>query len=266
MRADASDHALAILGSTTRAVVYVMLAAPALIVVATSFTSGQNLRFPPHGFSLRWYVAAFASPQFMGSLWASTWLACMTTIIAMVTGFAAAFAIDRYRFRGREAFQSLVLSPLVIPAVALGLALLQTFAVLGLNQSVMGLLIAHVLIALPYVVRILTAGLAVFDRTLELAAMNLRARPATVLRRITLPLLLPAFMSAAIFAFVASFGNVTLTVFLRFPGFTTLPVQIFSYVEYDISPVLAAVSTLVILVTLGVLFAIERIIGVKNVV
>src|SRR5262249_2242068 len=127
-----------------------------------------------------------------------------------------------------------------------------------------GLLIGHLLLTLPYVVRTLTTGLRLVDRTLEQAAMNLRASPLTVVRRVTLPLLLPSLISAAVFAFVASFVNVTLSVFLGTAGTATLPVQIFAYVESSYDPVIAAVSSLVIVVTLSVMLAIERLVGLDQ--
>jgi putative spermidine/putrescine transport system permease protein len=266
MRVDAADRVMGVCGLVVRAAVYVTLALPAVIVVAASFTSGDTLRFPPDGFSLRWYWRAFESRPFMDALWTSTRLAFVATAISLSVGFAAAFAIDRYRFPGRGAFQTLALSPLVVPAVVLGIGLLQFLSWVGLNQTFAGLLVGHLLVTLPYVVRTLTASLLLFDRTLEQAAMNLRAPPWRVLRRVTLPLLLPGLLSAAVFAFVTSFGNVTLSIFLGFAGATTLPVQIFTYVEHNYDPVLAAVSTLVILVTLAVILAVERLVGMEKVV
>jgi putative spermidine/putrescine transport system permease protein len=265
MRADRIDTVMAVAGAVVRPLVYLTLALPAAIVVTTSFTQGESLRFPPQGFSLRWYWEAFQSEPFMSALWTSTRLAAVATVIALTIGLAAAFALDRYRFRGREAFRTLTLSPLVVPMVVLGIGLLQFMSWLRLNQTFAGLLIGHVLITLPYVVRTLTASFVLFDRTLEEAAMNLRASPARVLRRITLPLIAPAMVAAAVFAFVTSFGNITLSIFLGYAGTTTLPVQIFTYVEHSYSPVLASVSTLVILVTLAVIAIVERFLGMEKV-
>ena len=265
MRDDAVDVALKIAGSIVRPLVYTTLSLPAVIVVASSFTAGDDLRFPPEGFSPRWYMAAFKSDMFMGSLWTSTKLAFVTMVLSLTLGMAAAFAIDRRSFPGKHAFRTLTLSPLIVPMVVLGLGLLQFLAWMRLNQSFLGLLIGHVLITLPYVVRTLNAGMVLFDRTLEQAAMNLRAPPSKVFRRITLPLLAPAFVFAGVFAFVTSFGNITLSIFLGFAGATTLPVQIFAYVEHNYDPVLAAVSTLVIVVTLGMIAIVEKLVGMEKV-
>lgn len=252
-------------GALVRPVVYITLSLPAIIVVISSFTAGESLRFPPQGLSLKWYQAALASEPFMGALWTSTRLALLASLFALVLGTSAAFALDRYQFKGRETFRTLTLSPLIVPVVVLGLALLQFLAWTGWNQTFFGMLIGHTLITLPYVVRAVSANLVLFDRTLEHAAMNLRATPWVVLRRITLPLLAPALISGAVFAFVTSFGNITLSVFLGFPGGTTLPVQIFTYVENSYDPILAAVSTLVIMVTLVVIIVVEKLTGMEKV-
>ena len=149
--------------------------------------------------------------------------------------------------------------------VILGLGLLQFLSWMQFNQTFAGLLVGHVLITLPYVVRTLTASFVLFDRTLEEAAANLRAPPLRVLRRITLPLIGPALVSASVFAFVTSFGNITLSIFLGFASQTTLPVEIFTYVEHSYNPILAAVSTLVILVTLVVITIVEKAVGMETI-
>lgn len=264
MRSDLSDIVMAVSGKIVRFVVYAALFAPVFIVIATSFTASATLRFPPEGFSLRWYEAALGSPQFMGALWVSVRLALAATVISLILGFAATFAADRFEFPGRAALRALLLSPLVVPMVVLGLGLLQFLAWVGLAQTFWGLLLGHILITLPYVARTLAAGTVLFDRRLEEAAMNLRAAPLTVLRRITLPLLAPSIVAAGVFAFVTSFGNITLSVFLSFGGEMTLPVQIYSYVESNYTPIIASVSTLVIVITVILLVSIEKLVGMER--
>jgi putative spermidine/putrescine transport system permease protein len=263
---DLIDRSMDLCGRIVRIAVYSMLALPALIVLIASFDPASALSFPPKGFSLKWYSAAFSSEPFMSALWTSTHLAVLATILAMMLGFFAALAIDRYTFPGRSTFQMFVLSPLIVPSVILGLGLLQFLAWAGLNQSYIGLLSGHVLITLPYVVRTLTTALKLFDKTLEEAAMNLRASPVKVLWRVTLPLLMPSLISASVFAFVTSFGNVTLSVFLGYSGATTLPVQVMTYVENSSDPVIAAVSSIVIAITFLVVLVIDRLVGSERVV
>ncbi|WP_025038492.1 ABC transporter permease [Bradyrhizobium sp. DOA9] len=264
MRLDAADRALGVAGLVVRSLVYLMLILPAAIVVAVSFTGDANLSFPPNGLSLRWYFTAIASQPFMSALWTSTHLALIATFLALLIGFCTAYALNRYKLPFRSTLQSIILSPLVIPAVVLGLAILQFLSWLHLNQSYIGLLGGHVLIMLPYVVRTLTTGLELLDPSLEQAALNLRTRPLRVLWRVTIPLLAPSLLTAAVFAFVTSFGNVTLSVFLGYSGATTLPVQIFTYVESSSDPTIAAVSSLVVFVTMITLLIVDRLVGMDR--
>ncbi|WP_265440546.1 ABC transporter permease [Bradyrhizobium sp. SEMIA] len=264
MRSDLSDYAMAASGAFIRAVVYAMLALPAILVIVSSFTSGDTMNFPPRGFSLRWYQKAFENELFMSALWTSTYVAVLVAIIALVIGFAGAFAINRFSFPGKAFFQGLAFSPLIVPAVVLGIGLLQLFAWLDLTQTIYPLLLGHLVLAIPYVVRTILASLTLHDRVLEEAAMNLRATQLQVIRRITLPLILPGLLSAAIFAFVTSFGNATVSVFLTYGGNVTLPVQIFAYVDTSYDPLVAAISSIMIVVTLVVILAIERLIGAER--
>jgi putative spermidine/putrescine transport system permease protein len=260
------DRILGIAGKLVRALVYLALILPAVIVVATSFTSGDAMRFPPTGFSLRWYYAFWQSSLFIDSLTLSLKLAAVTTVVSLLIGFAAAFAIERSNFSGRALIRGLLLSPLLIPAVVLGLGLMQFQVWIGISQTFLGLLVGHVVVTLPYVVRTLSASMVLFDRNLEQAAMSLRARPATVLRTITIPLLVPGIISAGVFAFVTSFGNVSLSVFLAAGGNVTLPVQVLAYVEQTVDPLVAAVSSVVIVFTLLAILIADRISGPRSVI
>ncbi|MBR0740096.1 ABC transporter permease [Bradyrhizobium liaoningense] len=249
-----------------RAVVYVGLLAPVVIVIASSLTAGRVLRFPPDGLSFRWYYAAASDDAFMSAFWVSTQLATIATIVSLVIGLSASFALARRDIPGKTLLLGAALSPLVVPMVVIGLGLLQALVCLRLNQSMLGLILGHVLITLPYVVRTLLSGLVHFDQNLEFAAMNLRAPPLRVLTRITLPILAPTMMSAAVFAFVTSFGNITLSIFLGYGGQATLPVQIFTYVEQSFEPIIAAVSSLVVFGTVGLLLVVEWLFGMSKTV
>ncbi|MET4234580.1 putative spermidine/putrescine transport system permease protein [Bradyrhizobium sp. LA6.10] len=266
MLGDSLDRLLAGVGKLLRMLVYLTLILPAVIVVATSFTSGDAMRFPPTGFSLRWYYAFLESSLFIDSLALSLKLATLTTVLSLLIGFAAAFAIERHKFSGRELIRGFMLSPLLIPAVVLGLGLMQLQVWIGLSQTVVGLLVGHVVVTLPYVVRTLSASMVLFDRNLEHAAMSLRATPATVLRTITIPLLVPGLISAGVFAFVTSFGNVSLSVFLGAGGSVTLPVQVLAYVEQTVDPLVAAVSSVVIVFTLLAILIADRLSGPRSVI
>ncbi|WP_212289816.1 ABC transporter permease [Bradyrhizobium liaoningense] len=237
-----------------------------VIVIASSLTAGRVLRFPPDGLSFRWYYAAASDDAFMSAFWVSTQLATIATIVSLVIGLSASFALARRDIPGKTLLLGAALSPLVVPMVVIGLGLLQALVCLRLNQSMLGLILGHVLITLPYVVRTLLSGLVHFDQNLEFAAMNLRAPPLRVLTRITLPILAPTMMSAAVFAFVTSFGNITLSIFLGYGGQATLPVQIFTYVEQSFEPIIAAVSSLVVFGTVGLLLVVEWLFGMSKTV
>lgn len=266
MFSDIGDRILAGVGKLVRILVYLTLILPGVIVVATSFTPGDAMRFPPTGFSLRWYYAFWESSLFIDSLTLSLKVAALSTVLSLLFGFAAAFAIERNKFSGRELIRGFMLSPLLIPAVVLGLGLMQLQVWIGISQTFLGLLVGHVVVTLPYVVRTLSASMVLFDRNLEQAAMSLRAKPATVLRTITIPLLVPGIISAGVFAFVTSFGNVSLSVFLGAGGNVTLPVQVLAYVEQTVDPLVAAVSSVVIIFTLLAILIADRISGPKSVI
>ncbi|MET4279538.1 MULTISPECIES: ABC transporter permease [unclassified Bradyrhizobium] len=263
---DIMDRLLAGAGRILRAFVYLTLILPAIIVVATSFTSGDAMRFPPTGFSFRWYYAFWESSLFIESLTLSLKVAALATVLSLLFGFAAAFGIERHNFPGRGLIRGFMLSPLLIPAVVLGLGLMQMQVWIGISQTFLGLLVGHVVVTLPYVVRTLSASMVLFDRNLEQAAMSLRATPATVLRTVTIPLLVPGIISAGVFAFVTSFGNVNLSVFLGAGGNVTLPVQVLAYVEQTVDPLVAAVSSVVIVFTLLAILIADRISGPRSVV
>lgn len=261
MRSDPSDYVMAASGAIIRALVYITLALPALIVLITSFSSGDTMAFPPPGFSLRWYQKAISDELFMSSMWTSTYVAVVVSFVGLAIGFSGAFAIDRFSFRGKGILKALAFSPLIVPAVVLGIGLLQLFAWFNLTQTSYPLIIGHLVLVIPYIVRTVLASLALHDKVLEQAAMNLRATPYRVIRRITLPLIMPGLLSAAIFAFVTSFGNVTVSTFLTYGTQVTLPVQIFAYVDTSYDPLVAAVSSIMVFVTSIVILSIERLIG-----
>lgn len=263
---DISDHILTGLGYLIRFCVYAMLLAPAIIVIGASVTTGSILKFPPDGVSFGWYAKAWASQEFTSGIWLSTYLALLASAISLALGFSAAFVIDRFSFPGRAIFQSLLLSPIIIPIVVLGLALLYLLSSLRISQSLGALLIGHVLVSLPYVVRALLNGLSLFNTTLEEAALNLGASPVRAVCRVTIPVLMPNMVAGTIFAFVTSFGNITLSIFLSGASTVTLPVRIFSFVESSYDPTVAAVSGFVILVTLGTILVAERLVGMSKIV
>lgn len=243
------------------ALIYAFLLAPILVVVVVSFGDAAFLQFPPQRLSLRWYRDVTEYPDFVASFWLSLVLAAATTAVSGLVGTLGAFALARHRFAGRALLSALVMSPLVLPGMVTGIALLQFFSLLRTAPSFWHLLAGHVVVTVPYVVRSVGAVLVGFDRTLEEAARGLGAGPWATIRLITLPLVRPGIVVGAIFAFILSFDNVVVSIFLTTPRLVPLPVQIYNYVESSARPIVASVSTLQIAVIVGLLVLAERLAG-----
>ena len=235
--------------------IFLFLLAPLAIVCLMAFSATEALTFPPARLSWRWFEAFFASPSYYDALMkVSIPLGLISSAIATVFGTMAALALSRLEFRGREALQIFVLSPLLIPHILLGAALYVYFMrILGIGGWT-PLIVSHTVIGLPYVVRTVSAGLASVDRRLEEAAISLGATRAQAFAKVTLPLVRTGIVSGALFAFVASFSDVNVSLFVAGPGFGTLPVQIYSQLQFESDPTIAAASAIqIVLVAVAVL-------------
>ncbi|ANA81742.1 ABC transporter permease protein [Paenibacillus vortex V453] len=244
--------------------VVLMVISPLLIIIPTSFTSTGVLRFPPQGFSLQWYEKIFDRPEFIESFGFSLQLAIITAVIATVIGTLAALALHKYKPRGSGVISSLLLSPLTVPALIIGIAALLFFTRIGLAGTFLGLLLSHILISVPYVVRLVYTGLSTFDYTLERAASILGANPLRTFWDVTFPLIRPAVLSGCVFAFLTSFDNVTVSLFMISPSTTTLPMAIFNYMQESLTPLVASISSIVILLSLVFIFILERVYGLDR--
>jgi putative spermidine/putrescine transport system permease protein len=250
--------------------IYILL--PLIFVTWLSFFYQEIPSFPPEGYSLRWYKAIAPNDRFASGFLLSMQLGVIATVLGLMVGVPAALCLSRYRFRGREALNSLLLLPLVVPGVVLGMALyvshveVEIATGIPILGSLGGLLTGHVLVVIPWTVRLVFASLAGFDRTLEEAAQNLGADRWTTFRRITLPSILPGVVAAAMFGFVSSFGNLEMSLFLVGPGRTTLPIAILQYLEWKIDPTIAAVSVLQILLIGAAMLITDRFVKISRVV
>jgi putative spermidine/putrescine transport system permease protein len=250
--------------------IYILL--PLIFVTWLSFFYQEIPSFPPEGYSLRWYKAIATNDRFASGFLLSMQLGVIATVLGLMVGVPAALCLSRYRFRGREALNSLLLLPLVVPGVVLGMALyvshveVEIATGIPILGSLGGLLTGHVLVVIPWTVRLVFASLAGFDRTLEEAAQNLGADRWTTFRRITLPSILPGVVAAAMFGFVSSFGNLEMSLFLVGPGRTTLPIAILQYLEWKIDPTIAAVSVLQILLIGAAMLITDRFVKISRVV
>ena len=192
--------------------------------------------FPPQGFTLRWFEKFLATPEFVESIRISAMLATVSTVIAAVLGTSSALALARFRIPGKATISALLLSPILFPTIVLGLALLVFTTRIGLSEPSPTSFRAHVVLITPFVIRMVMVSLAQFDPAIEEAARNLGAVLLRTFVRITLPLIRPGVLAGAVFAFILSFDELVVTLFLTAPGLQTLPIRIYTYVEYSASP------------------------------
>jgi putative spermidine/putrescine transport system permease protein len=237
------------------ALVFAFLMLPLLIVFPISFSSSSYLRFPPPGLSLRWYQAYLHDPVWIDATLRSLKIATVTTGLATLLGTLLAFSIVRGRYWGREAVNQLAALPIIVPTIVYSIAVYGLFAQLKLIGLWQGIALAHTVYAIPFVTIIVSAGLRTFDIAQEQAAMGLGASRLTAVRRVTLPQIRPSLVSAAFLAFIASFDELVIAMFLGGSNMT-LPKKMFDNILLEIDPTIAAVSVLKItLVSLLLLLA-----------
>ncbi len=227
------------------------LAAPILVVVPMSFSDSSYLQFPPSGWSTKWYENFFADIAWRESALNSMRIAVLVTIMAVLLGTAAAFGLVRGRIRLKAAIAGLVVAPLIVPYVIVGLATYAVALELGLTQTTLGFVLIHTALAVPYVTINVAAALASYDQRLEQAAMSLGAGPVVTFLRVSLPMIAPAVAAGALFAFITSWDEVVVSLFLTGPELTTLPVKMWSGARVQIDPTITAVSSLLLLLTLA---------------
>jgi putative spermidine/putrescine transport system permease protein len=245
--------------------VIAILIAPMLVIIATSFTTASYLSFPPIGFTLKWYEVALRKTEFLSSFYYSLYVAVGAAAIATILGGFIAIALTRFRIPGRALIDAFFMSPLVLPTIVIGIALLQYLSRMRTPMTTEILVLGHVVVTTPYVIRLVSASLTGVDLTYERAARNLGAHPIRAFFEVTFPLIIPGLAGGAAFAFITSFDNVTISVFLATPSRITLPVRIFNLWDQPIEPWLIAICAMVIVFTMIVIALIERTIGVRGV-
>ncbi|WP_186420183.1 ABC transporter permease [Bosea sp. CS1GBMeth4] len=239
--------------------------APLLVICLVAFTPENTLSIPTTSVSLRWFEAIFAHPDFVASFVNSLWLATLAATLSVAISVPAALAIDRYAFPGRDALNALFLSPLIIPHLVLGVAFLRLFALIGGTGSFGWLVASHVVIITPYVLRLVMAAFTGLDRSAEQAAMTLGASHWTVFRRVTAPMILPGITGGWLLAFINSFDELTMSIFVTSPQTVTLPVRMYMYATESIDPMMAAVSALMIALTAAAMLVLDRAFGLDKI-
>lgn len=238
--------------------VLAFLSAPAFLMIPLSFDSGSGLTWPPKGFSLQWYEQMFTSPVWMQAITRSLIVGVGTGLLAMLIGTPAAFLLVRADMRGKSAMLAFVLSPIVVPRMIIAVGMFYFFARVGLVGSTVGLILAHTVVAVPYVVITMMAVLRNYDTRLDLAAQSLGAGPWSTLRFVTFPILGAGLMSSFLFAFATSFDELTIALFASGGLNATLPKQFWDEVTLQISPVIAAVSTCLFIFIAALIWLADR--------
>ena len=241
----------------------VFLIFPTLIIIPMSFSSGRTLKFPPPGYSLRWYENLLTSPLWTDSAISSLQVAILTAILATILGTIAALGLTRGQFPAKNLVQSLILSPIIIPLVIVAIGMFSVFVRWEIAGSIWALVIAHTVLALPFVVINVMASLRTLDRNLELAAANLGAGPLRTFWHVTLPLIAPGALAGALFAFITSWDEIVIAIFLTSPTLRTLPVVMWSQVRLEVDPTIAAAATILSVITV-VIFTVTTILRTRG--
>jgi len=247
------------------ALVVAFMLAPLVVVCLVAFTPADTLQVPWGAYSLRWFRAVFEHADLVQSFWNSLVVACVAATLAVLLSVPAALAIARHEFPGRQALNGLLMSPLIVPHLVLGVAMLRLFSLLEVRGSSLWLTLAHVVIVMPYALRLMVAALTGADRSIEQAALSLGASPWTAFRRVTLPLMLPGVTGGWMLAFINSFDEVTMSIFITSPQTVTLPVRMYMLATESIDPMMAAVSALIVGLTAVAMLLLDRLYGLDKV-
>lgn len=243
---------------------FVILLAPLVILIGASFAKQSYVEFPPTSFSLAGYRAFFSDPVFMRAFLLSGEIAATAAICATFIGFLAAYILVRKSFPGRGFVWGFLLSPLILPQIIFGVALLQFYTMLGLANSYIGLVIGHVVAVIPYVIRTVGASLLTVDPKIEEAAADLGASQIEILALIVVPVVRGGALAGALFAFIMSWVNVEISIFISATGTYTLPVVLYNYIEYSITTTLIAAASVGIYVAVLLVLVIDRFVGIHT--
>ncbi len=232
------------------AIIAILLIAPILIIFPLSFTSVSYFEFPPPGYSTKWYTAFLENGQWQEVFVRSLQIAFFTAIVSLIIGSMAAYAVVRMNFWGKKIFMAILVAPMVIPVIVVGIALYSFFAPMQLTDSIFGLVLSHSILSIPIVFVTVMSSLKGMDQNLELAARGLGSTPIGAFFKITVPMIRPAFFSSALFAFIISFDEPVMSIFIAGPTTKTLPVLMWENMRSQVDPTIAVVSAIMIFLTL----------------
>lgn len=239
--------------------------APLLIVCLVAFTSKGYISLPWDGFSLRWFKAILDNPHFIDAFYLSVLLGMASATIAVGLAVPASLAFARHDFKGRSAIMAFILSPLMVPHIVLGVSFLSFLTRIGWYGTFIGLVFTHVIIIMPYALRLVLSSVTGMDRSAESAAISLGASNWVVFRRVVLPMIVPGVAGGWVLSFITSFDEVTMSIFVASPGTTTLPVRMYEHITETIDPLIASLSASLIFITMIIMFILDRLYGLDNI-
>jgi putative spermidine/putrescine transport system permease protein len=243
--------------------VFLFLFLPLIIIVVTSFGTEKAIKFPISGFTLSWYVKAVQSSTFLSSFKLSLIVGVVATFVALLVGIPASYVLSRYSLKGKKIIKNYFLSPTIIPGIVVGYTLFQ-FIIVSLGLPVIeSLLIGHFLISLPYIIRVVGSSMEQMDFSIEEAAWTLGSTKIATFFKIVLPNVTSGIFAAFMLAFVNSFNNVPVSMFLQGPGVTTLPTSILSYLGYNYDPTVSALSVILMIFTIVIMYILEKTLGLS---
>lgn len=244
--------------------VFAFLVAPLVIIAVTAFGGGNAIQFPIESFSLKWFAKVFTTKSFLESFRTSIIVALLATVLALAVGIPAAYALARSHIRGKGLLKSIFLSPTIVPGIVIGFVLYQ-FIVLSLDIPVFtGLLIGHFMVTLPYVIRVVGSSLDQFDFAIEEAAWSLGCPKGRAFFLTVLPNITSGISAAFMLAFINSFNNIPVSMFLTGPGVSTFPATLMNYIEYNYDPAVSAVSVLLMAATVIIMVVVDKTLGIAS--
>ncbi len=247
----------------TVGIILLMVVAPLIVPLLMSISDTPYIVFPPQGFTLKWYGAVLANPEARGSFLFSLQLAAIVTAVSLVLGIPCAAGLTRFQVRGQEVILGIILSPLIVPLIVTGVALLQLFSMLGSRATMLQLVIGHTVVCLPYVIRSVSASFVLTNRNLEDAAAVLGAAPHVVATKIIWPQVRPGILAGGIFCFIVSFDDYPISMWLADGNHFPVPLYLYTVIERSFDPSIAAIASLMIFFALFLVFVIEKVFGIS---
>ncbi|WP_042147267.1 ABC transporter permease [Paucisalibacillus sp. EB02] len=245
--------------------VFAFLIIPMIIIVVTSFGENPSIQFPIQGFTFDWYLNVFETNSLIQSFFLSIQISMIATILALLVGIPAAYALARYSVKGRDILKSFFLSPAMIPGVVIGYALFQFIVIQFQMPIFQGLLLGHFLISLPYIIRVVGSSLEQLDFSIEEVAWTLGCTRVRAFVKIVLPNIQAGIFASFMLAFINSFNNIPVSQFLSGPGVTALPTSLMNYIEYNYDPTVSALSVLLMVGTVILMYIIEKTLGLASI-